>query len=333
MKTPSPRMLWKIIKCSFGDFSANRISSLSAALAYYTIFSLPGMLIIITTLGNVFYGRQAVEGSIQAQITGFVGPVAAAQIQEIIRGAAISSKSTLAAVVGIITLVYGATKMFGEIQDSLNHIWNLKPKPKRGWVRYLINRLISFSMVVTLGFLLLVSLVVDGIVAAFSHHLAAYFPQITISLVYVFNLALTFVITSVLFAVIFKVLPDAKVRWKDISVGALATAFLFMVGKFVIGYYLGTSHVSSAYGAAGSIIVVLLWIYYCAMILYFGAAFTKEYAQHMGLPIYPTNAVWVKQVELDEHQPLDQLEKADEEGRIKPVVLRQADPDKKDQKS
>lgn len=324
MKTPSIRMLWKIIKCSFSDFSSNRIGKLSAALAYYTIFSLPGMLIIITTLGNMFYGKQAIEGTIQAQITGFVGPVAAAQIQELIRGAAISNKSTLAAVVGIITLVYGATKMFGEIQDSLNQIWNLKPKPKRGWVKYLINRLISFSMVVSLGFLLLVSLVIDGVVAAFSNHLAAYFPEITLSLVYLFNLVLTFVITSILFAVIFKILPDARVRWKDISVGAVATAFLFMVGKFIIGYYLGTSNVSSTYGAAGSIIVVLLWIYYCAMILYFGAAFTKEYAQHMGLPIYPTNAVWVKEVELDEHQPLDQLEKADEEGRIKPHIVKES---------
>lgn len=324
MKTPSPRMLWKIIKCSFSDFSSNRIGKLSAALAYYTLFSLPAMLIIITTLGNVFYRKQAIQGTIQAQITGFVGPVAAAQIQELIRGAAISNKSTLAAAVGVITLVYGATKMFGEIQDSLNQIWNLKPKPRRGWVKYLINRLISFSMVVSLGFLLLVSLVIDGLVAAFSNHLAAYFPEITLSLVYIFNLILTFVITSILFAVIFKVLPDARVRWQDISVGAVSTAFLFMVGKFLIGYYLGTSNVSSAYGAAGSIIVVLLWIYYCAMILYFGAAFTKEYAQHMGLPIYPTNAVWVKEVELDEHQPLDQLEKADEEGRIKPHIVAQS---------
>jgi len=318
IKVPSLKMLWKIVKLSFKDFSSNRISKLSAALAYYTIFSLPGMLIIITTLGNMFYGRQAIEGTIRDQISGFVGPKAAVQIQELIRNAAISNKSTLAATVGIITLVYGATKMFGEIQDSLNQIWNLKPKPKRGWVKYLVNRLISFSMVVSLAFLLLVSLVIDGVVAAFSNHLAAYFPEITLSIVYVFNLVLTFAITSVLFAVIFKVLPDARVRWKDISVGAIATALLFMIGKFIIGYYLGSSNVSSTYGAAGSIIVVLLWIYYCAMILYFGAAFTKEYAQNMGLPIYPTNAVWVKEVELDEHQPLDEVEKAHEEGRIKP---------------
>lgn len=318
VKIPSPGTWWKILKASFRDFSSNNISKLSAALAYYTIFSLPGILIIVTYLGDMFYGHEAVEGTIRTQISGFVGVAAATEIQDLIRNAAVSQKSGLASAVGIITLVYGATKMFGEIQDSLNRIWNLRPKPKRGWVKYLINRLISFSMVVTLGFLLLVSLVIDGIVAAFSQHLRAYFPDITLSIVYVFNLVLSFGITSVLFGVIFKVLPDARVRWKDIGVGALATAFLFMIGKFIIGYYLGTSHVSSTYGAAGSMIVVLLWIYYCAMILYFGAAFTKQYARQMGLPIYPTNAVWVKEVELDEHQPLDEVEKAHAQGRIRP---------------
>lgn len=318
MRTVTPAILWKVFKLTVKDFSANRIPKLSAALAYYTIFSLPGILIIITTLGDVFYGKQAIEGTIQQQISGFVGDVTAAQIQEMIKSAAISHKTTLAATIGIITLIYGATNMFSEIQESINLIWNLKAKPKRGWVKLLLNRLLSFSLVVSLGFLLLVSLIINGLVAAFSNHLAAYFPEITITFVYVFNLVLTVLITASLFAIIFKVLPDARIRWRDVSVGALATTFLFMVGKFVIGFYLGRSHVSNTYGAAGSVIIILLWIYYCSIILYFGAAFTREYAEHLGTPIYPTNAVWIKEVEVDSRLPLDKVDKADQEGRIKP---------------
>lgn len=298
MEALSLRNIWKVLKLSFKDFSKDKISKLSAALAYYTIFSLPGILIIVTTLGDFFYGKQAVQGSIQRQISGFVGEAAAGQIQEVIRNAAISNKTGIATIVGIITLVFGATKMFGEIQDSLNLIWNLRAKPRRGWVKLVVNRLLSFSMVVSLGFLLLVSLVINGLVSALSSHLAAYFPQITISLVYVINLVLSFVITAILFGIIFKVLPDAMIHWADVTIGAVATTILFMAGKFAIGYYLGRSSVSNTYGAAGSVIVILLWIYYCAIILYFGAAFTKEYAQHYGRRIFPTDAVWVKQVEV-----------------------------------
>lgn len=298
MKALSLKNIWKVLKFAFKDFSKHKISKLSAALAYYTIFSLPGILIIVTTLGDFFYGKEAVQGTIQHQISGFVGAAAAKQIQEVIRNAAISNKTGLATIVGIITLVFGATKMFGEIQDSLNQIWNLRAKPRHGFVKLLVNRLLSFSMVVSLGFLLLVSLVINGIVSALSNHLAAYFPQVTITLVYVINLILSFIITTVLFGIIFKVLPDAMIHWADVTIGAVATTILFMIGKFAIGYYLGQSSVSDTYGAAGSVIVILLWIYYCAIILYFGAAFTKEYAQHFGRRIFPSDAVWVKQVEM-----------------------------------
>lgn len=318
MKPFSFKNIWHVLKLSGKDFVNNNVSKLSAALAYYTIFSLPGMLMIVITLGSFFYGKEAIEGTVQHQISGFVGDKAALQIQELVRNAAISNENTLAAIVGIATLVYGATKMFSEIQNSLNLIWNLKAKPKRGWVKMIINRLLSFSMVLCIGFLLLVSLVINGIVAMFSSRLAVYFPQVTISVVYVFNLILTFIITVALFTLIFKVLPDAMIRWRDVLVGAIATALLFMIGKFVIGLYMGKSDVASTYGAAGSIIVILLWIYYCAIILYFGAAFTKQYAQKMGYHIYPTDAVWIKEVEVEGNQPLQEIEKAAKEGRIVP---------------
>lgn len=318
MKKPSIKNIWKIIKLTCIDFVDDNITKLSAALAYYTIFSLPGMLIVIITLGDVFYGREAIEGTISRQISSFVGVGAANQIQALIRNAAVSQKTTFATTIGIIVLVYGATKMFGEIQGSLNLIWNLKAKPKRGWVKFLLIRLLSFSMVISLGFLLIVSLIISGLVSLFSTHLAIYFPEITLTIVYVVNLLLTFVITAFLFALIFKVLPDAKIAWKDVTVGAIATTVLFMIGKFVIGFYLGQSNVRSTYGAAGSIVVILLWIYYCAMILYFGAAFTKEYAQHLGHRIYPTHASWFAEVEMEEYHHLTEIEKAAKEGRIFP---------------
>jgi membrane protein len=318
MRTLSPRSLWKILKLSFKDFSRDKIAKLSAALAYYTIFSLPGMLIVIITIIDSLYGKEAIQGTIQYKLSGIVGYQAALQIQYLIRNAAVSGKTSIAAVVGIATLIIGATKMFGEIQDSINLIWNLRAKPKRGWVKLLLDRLLSFSMVITLGFLLLVSLVISELVMVLSHYLASYFPEVTVILVYIFNLVLSFIITTFLFAIIFKVLPDARIRWRDVTVGAIATTVLFMIGKFAIGYYLGASKVGSTYGAAGAIIIILLWIYYSAIILYFGAAFTKEYAQHLGMHIYPVNAVWVKEVEVDSKKPLHEIEKASEEGRIVP---------------
>lgn len=315
-KSLSPKSLWKVLKLSYKDFIDDRIAKLSAALAYYTIFSLPGILLIIITIADTLYGKEAIQGALQSQISSLVGVSAATQIQDIIRNAHLSNKASLAAFIGIITLVIGATSMFGEIQDSINLIWKLKAKPKRGWIKLLLNRLLSFSMVVTLGFLLMVSLVISSLITLFSNYMASYFPELTLLFIYIINLLLSFGITIFLFAVIFKVLPDAKIRWRDVIVGATATAILFMAGKFAIGYYLGSSSVASTYGAAGSVIIILLWIYYSAIILYFGAAFTKEYAQHFGYHIFPANAVWIKAVEIDSNKSLQEVGKDSGEGTI-----------------
>ena len=309
--------LWKIIKLSIHDFIEDKVLKLSAALAFYTIFSLPAMLIIIIAISDFFYGRRAIEGTIYDQIASFVGRDAAIQIQQTIRSAALSGQAGFATLVGLVTLVVGATSVFGEIQDSINHIWRLKAKPKKGWLKILINRLLSFSMVVCLGFLLLVSLLINGVMEAFIHTLTQLFPSITFFAVYSFNLLLTFLITTFLFAIIFKFLPDAKIRWRHVRVGAFTTALLFLAGKFLIGYYLGHSRLSSAYGAAGSVIVILLWVYYSAMILYFGAEFTRHYAMVSGSRIYPDEyAVWVQQVENESKRSLQQ--QPEEKTRIEP---------------
>jgi membrane protein len=259
------------------------------------------MLIVIIFFADLFYGREAVEGTIYGQLKGFIGPLAAAQIQEIIKNASLSGKSTFTAVVGFITLLIGTTTVFAEIQVSINAIWNLKTKPEKGLIKIILNRLLSFSIVVALGFLLLVSLVINGIMDAFGNRLVAMFPNIAVVLIYIINLVLTFLVITLLFSIIFKVLPDAKIRWKDVIVGSVATALLFMAGKFGITFYIGKSNIGSTYGTAGSIIILLLWIYYSAVILYFGAEFTKAYAAHYGRRIYPNSyAVWIKHVDIEE---------------------------------
>lgn len=290
---------WQILKQTFSDFMDDKVLRMSAALAYYTIFSIAPMLIVIITLCDIFYGRKAIEGSIYVQIKGFVGSDAAAQIQEIIRNASLS-KGSIAKIVGVIALIFGATSVFAEIQDSINYIWRLKAKPKQGLVKMLLTRVLSFSILISMGFILLVSLILNAIMAALSDKFALLFPNLQFAFAYILNLGLTFVITAILFGVIFKILPDARIRWKDIRIGAITTALLFMLGKYAIGFYLGTSHVGTTYGAAGSIVIVLLWVYYSAIILYFGAEFTRVYAQHSGWEIYPNEyAVWIRQVEVE----------------------------------
>jgi membrane protein len=301
MKIPAiVKTYWQILKQTVNDFMDDKVLKLSAALSYYTIFSIAPMLIVIITLCDVFLGKEAIEGSVYGQINDMVGNEAALQIQQMIKNAALSGDSTVATVIGIVTLIIGATSVFGEIQDSINFIWQLKAKPKNGLLKMLLNRLLSFSMVVSLGFILMVSLAMNGIIELFSQQLAVLFPQVTMVLVYIINLALTFLIISFLFAIIFKVLPDAKVRWKHVIVGAVTTAILFMIGKFAIGMYLGSSKVGTAYGAAGSIVIILLWVYYSAIILYFGAEFTQVYVQHFGGKIRPNEyAVYVKEVPVE----------------------------------
>jgi membrane protein len=298
---------WTVLHKSFSDFIDNKVFKLSAALAYYTIFSLPAMLIIIIAVSDIFYRREAIEGSLYGQISSFVGHDAALQIQDTIRAAAFSQDSYWVTIFGIITLIIGATSVFSEIQDSINHIWKLKAKPRKRWgiLKMLFNRLLSFSIVVSLGFLLLVSLIVNSLMDLLINHLTSTFPQVTVYVAYGFNLLFTFLITSFLFAIIFKVLPDARIKWKHIRIGAFTTAILFMIGKFLIGFYLGQSQLSSSYGAAGSVILILVWVYYSAMILYFGAVFTHVYVVHTGSRIYPSEyAVWVQEIEVESEQSI-----------------------------
>jgi membrane protein len=309
------KSIWKILQQAFTGFSNDGVLKMSGSLAYSTIFSIAPLIIVIIFLADLFFGREAIEGTVYGQIEGFVGSQAAIEIQDMIRNASLSGKSKGAIVLGVITLLLGATSVFGEIQDSINRIWGLKPKPKKGWVKMLLNRLLSFSVIGSLGFILLVSLVLNTIIEALMDRLQQLFPQVTVLLAYIVNQVLILAITTFLFGVIFKVLPDALIKWKDVIVGAITTAILFMVGKFAITLYINNSSVGTAYGAAGSLVIVLLWVYYSSAILFFGAEFTKAYAATHGTRIYPNQyAVWVKVVEVEEENTsLQQLEEKKEE--------------------
>lgn len=310
----TPKAIWKLLKKTFTAFSDDRIVKLSAALAYYTVFSIGPLIIVVIFIAGSIYEKEAIQGNIFQQLQGLVGADAAAQIQAMIKSAALN-KSGLAAIIGIVTLLLGATSVFAEIQDSINMIWGLKPKPKKGWLKMIINRLLSFSIIVSLGFILLVSLVLNGLIEALMNRLQAYYPNITVILLYIINLIITFSVITILFAVIFRVLPDAIIKWKDVMIGSMVTAVLFMIGKFGITVYIGKSDVGNTYGAAGSLVVLLVWVYYSAIILYFGAEFTKAYATDFGSPIQPDKyAVWVKNVEVEENGgTLKQQEKKKEE--------------------
>src|SRR5215210_3954162 len=224
MKNFSFSLIGKSFKTAFKGFSEDKITKLSASLAYYTVFSIGPLLIVLIFLSGIILGREAAEGTIYLHIQGLIGNDAAKQIQEVIKNASLSNKGGVAATIGVITLLIGATSVFGEIQDSMNGIWGLKPRPKTGWLQLIKNRLLSFGVIGSLGFILLVSLAVTAFVEGLSDRLKNAFPDITVVMFYIVNLILTLGVTTVLFAVIFKVLPDAKIRWKDVWVGSIITS-------------------------------------------------------------------------------------------------------------
>ncbi|MBA3683384.1 MAG: YihY/virulence factor BrkB family protein [Bacteroidetes bacterium] len=286
---------WGIIRDSFTEFINDKVLKHSAALAYYTIFSLPAMLIVVIGLCSIFYGKEAIQGRIFSQISGFIGADAALQIQDILQKTTLHHDNFVATIIGAITLLIAATGMFGEIQDSINSIWGLQAKPEKGFIKMILNRVMSFSMIVVLGFILLLTLVVNALLEGLWSRLAHYFSEDMVNFLFLFDYGLMIVVTTVLFASILKVLPDAKILWKDVWVGAFVTSLLFLLGKYLIGYYLKHNTSISAYGAAGSMIIILLWVYYSAIILYFGAEFTQVYVRHKKRRIEPNRyAVWVE---------------------------------------
>jgi membrane protein len=289
------KTVYSYLKQVFTEFVEDDIFKYSASLAYYTVFSLAPVLIVIISICGVLFGKEAIQGHIYGQIKGLVGNDAAVQIQETIKNIHLTGHNIYATIISVIVLLIGATGIFGEVQDSLNKIWGLRIKTRKTWWKLILNRLLSFSLILCIGFVMMVSLLLNALVAAFGNLLARYFSEFSVILVQLTDSVLIFVVTNFLFSLMFKMLPDAKIKWKDVLIGGLITSVFFTLGKLAIGYYLGSSNIATVYGAAGSIMIIMVWVYYSSIILYLGAEFTKVYAKLYGGKIFPNDyAIWIK---------------------------------------
>lgn len=296
-----PKKFGSLFKLTGNAFIEDNCFKLSAALSYYTVFALGPLLIIIISLAGIFYGKEAVQGQLYGEINVLVGSETARQIQDIIANIQRSRTTTSGAIIGTIILVVGATGVFTEMQDSINYIWSVRAKPKKGWLKLLMNRLLSFSLVIGMGFVLLVSLVINAVLNLLSTRLTRLLSNSTVTIFNALNYLVILVVITALFAIIFKVLPDAIISWKDAFIGAILTATLFIIGKVAIGFYLNRADLDITYGTAASIIIILVWVYYSSIILYFGAEFTKMHAIHAGSGIKPKDtAVFIIKSETKE---------------------------------
>jgi membrane protein len=292
------RAMGRLMHLAAQEFDGDNGLKLSASLSYYTLFSLAPMLLIVISIGSIWLGKEAAEGYLYLQFEGLMGKTGALQLQEMINNVQISGDTPWVTVVGLITFFIGATGVFIEIQDSINIIWSIKAKPKRGWLRFIFTRLISFSMVVGIGFLLMVSLVLSAVLSMLDGWIAENIGTFA-WLAFIVSNMIAVGTVMLLFAVIFKVLPDAQLHWRDVLIGSFFTAVLFLIGKYLINFYLANSSTVSVYGAAGAAILIILWVYYSAIILYFGAEFTKVYANQYGGKIRPSlYAVFVERKEV-----------------------------------
>jgi membrane protein len=263
------------------EWNKDRAARLAAALAYYTAFSLTPFLVVVIAMVGLAFGEDAVRGRVMEQIQGLVGVDAAKMIQDMIQASYQPSTGIPATILGLATLLLGALGVFLQLQDALNTIWDVVPKQTNGILQFIQQRFRSFALILGVGFLLLVSLLVSAALAAVSTYMSALLPTWD-TFVQILNFVLSYGIITLLFAIMFKYLPDTRIEWRDVWVGALVTALLFNVGKALIGLYLGHSAIASTYGAAGSLVILLLWVYYSAQILLLGAEFTQVYAKHRG---------------------------------------------------
>lgn len=275
VKLKSWRQLLSEVVASWNQHGA---SAQSAALAFYTIFSLAPVLVVVIALAGAFFDEEAVRGQIFAEFRGLMGDEAARLVQEVLKSAGRPAAGRTAALLGFITLLLGATAVFGQLQDSLNRVWDVAPKPGAVFTTLLRKRMLSFTVVLALGFLLMVSLVLSAALSGFSQYLERHL-DIPAALLEVSNFVLSFLVITLLFGTIYRLLPDVRLDWQDVFFGSVVTALLFVVGKSLIGFYLGRTSVASAYGAAGSLVVVLLWVYYSALIFFFGAIFTRIHSR------------------------------------------------------
>jgi len=285
------REIWSLLKATYTQWSDDEASQLAAALAFYTTISIAPLLVLVIAVVGLFLGEQAAQGRLQSQLENLMGEQAAQFAQTAIASTDRPAAGSIASLLSLAVLLWGSTNVFTQLQNSLNAIWNVEPKPGRGMMGIVRDRLLSFGMVLGIGFLLLVSLILSSVLSA----IASSFSQLLPGLPWLWqllNYVVSLAITALLFGLIFKVLPDIKIAWKDVWIGGMITALLFTIGQFALSLYLGNQ--GSAYGVAGSVVVFLLWVYYSAQILFFGAEFTQVYATHYGQGVEPAENALIK---------------------------------------
>lgn len=287
------KFFWEALRETFKKWNESSASNDSASLAYYAIFSIPGLLIIIIWIAGNFFGEEAIRGQITSQISGIMGQDAAKSVQDMIAGALVDKENIFMKIIGIGSLVFGSTTLFFQLQRSLNSLWDVQPAPKKAFVKFLLDRANSLGMILILGFLLMITMVLASLISLLNNWITNYFGVETYVLVELINYIIGFVVTMILFALMFKVLPDVEISWKPVWRGAFLTTVLFTLGKFLLSLYFGTAKPTSAFGAAGTVILIMMWINYSCMLIFFGAEFTKIYALKRGFKIIPSkHAKW-----------------------------------------
>ncbi len=287
------KFFWEALRETFKKWNESSASNDSASLAYYAIFSIPGLLIIIIWIAGNFFGEEAIRGQITSQISGIMGQDAAKSVQDMIAGALVDKENIFMKIIGIGSLVFGSTTLFFQLQRSLNSLWDVQPAPKKAFVKFLLDRANSLGMILILGFLLMITMVLSSLISLLNNWITNYFGVETYVLVELINYIIGFVVTMILFALMFKVLPDVEISWKPVWRGAFLTTVLFTLGKFLLSLYFGTAKPTSAFGAAGTVILIMMWINYSCMLIFFGAEFTKIYALKRGFRIIPSkHAKW-----------------------------------------
>lgn len=277
----------KILKNSVILFKNHDTFSLGAALSYYMVFSITPMLIIVVSVVGMVFGPDAVMGQIKAQAQGFIGSTGAEELQNMVKDTYRPGENIIATIAAVIVLLIGATSIFDQLRTALNTIWDIKPRAQQPWYKFIINRVFSFAMILCLALLMLVSLVLQAALAGFSNILHRWLADFSIVLLNVMEYALSFGITVMLFALVYKFMSDAKLKWRSVWWGALFTGVLFMIGKMLISIYIGQTNVADTYGASGSLVVLLIWVFYSSQILFFGAEFTRALAIERGYKLDP----------------------------------------------
>jgi len=287
------KFFWEALKETFSEWNSSSASKDSASLAYYAIFSIPGLLIIIIWIAGYFFGEEAIRGQISSQISEFMGSEASKSVESMIAGALIDKKNFVMKAVGVGSLVFGSTTLFFQLQQSLNSLWDVQSAPKKALIKFLLDRANSLGMILILGFLLMITMVLSSLISVFNNIITKYFGLETYMLVELVNFAVGFGFIMLLFALMFKVLPDVQISWKPVWKGAFLTAILFTLGKFLLSLYFSKANPTSAFGTAGTIILIMMWINYSCMLVFFGAEFTKVYAYKRGFKIIPSkHAKW-----------------------------------------